>query len=76
MKSKLKFFGAGFGAGLLAAFLWIGLAPDRPRDPRVGAIWMPEASTNLNIRMLWKAASVTFSYDEPRKSKPTNSSVQ
>ena len=61
MKSKLTIFFAGFGAGLAAAILLIGLAADRPRaerhvsqptviyhDTNAAAMWQ-------NARIQWKA---------------------
>ena len=69
-KSKLKVFCLGFGTGLAVAFLWIGLAPDRPREQSVDAAWVPETSTNLKMRLVWKAASA--SYPAPQKPNVAN----
>ena len=58
MKSKLTVFFAGFGAGLVAAFLMIGLAPDRPAAQRT--VSRPTIIyDDSNAAAVWKRVDVT-----------------
>lgn len=59
MKSKLTVFFAGFGAGLVAAILMIGLTPDRPTAER--HVSKPTAIyDDTNAAAQWKDVTVRW----------------
>jgi hypothetical protein len=66
MKSKLAIFFLGFGAGIAAAFLMIGLAPDRPESRREASSPMV-IYNNTNATAAWtqKQSSVRWQIREP-----------
>jgi hypothetical protein len=66
MKSKLGVFFVGFGAGIVVAFLGIGLAPDRPNPER--HVSRPTVIyDDTNVAAMWKqgAARVRWQAQEP-----------
>jgi len=65
MKSKLAVFFAGFTAGLLVAFLVIGLAPDRPQSQRTVSrpMFIYNGDTNATVR--WKQLNAASSLTNP-----------
>jgi len=66
MKSKLAIFFGGFGAGVAAAFLLIGLAPDRPKSKRqASSPTFIYNGTNAVAAWTQKQSSVRWQNREP-----------
>ena len=66
MKNKLAIFFVGFGTGVAAAFLLIGLAPDRPGSKRqVSSPMVVYGGTNAAMVWTQKQSSVRWQVREP-----------
>jgi len=67
MKSKLAIFFLGIGVGIAAAFLVIGLAPDRPGPRREASSPMFIYNSDTNATAAWtqKQPSVRWQTKEP-----------
>lgn len=66
MKKKLAIFFVGFGAGVAAAFLLIGLAPDGPGSKRqVSSPMVVYGGTNAPIVWTQKQSSVRWQIRKP-----------
>jgi hypothetical protein len=66
MKNRLAVFFVGFGTGVAAAFLLIGLAPDRPRSTRqASSSFVIYSDTNAAMAWTQKQSSVRWQNREP-----------